>query len=207
MPIPTKDEAQAILGPYHGLIWQIVHEAWSEWRTVQGLRVKHKMPPLLYPRSIANYVFDAVARRAIPAFAAESRVTVKIETQTFKIFVAGRLCARFKQGGDDKLGSSSPTQAAMAFMEADGVLLGMPPETAKVEIIWQPNDIKTQIEALLVVARDGDRLIWDYPIKDPRESAKTIPIPIRPIEPPEPEAGDLVKPKATPTPKPKKRSK
>lgn len=89
MPIPTKDEARAILGPYHGLIWQIVHEAWSEWRTVQGPRVKHKMPPLLYPRSIANYVFDAVARRAIPAFAAESRVTVKIETQTFKIFVAG----------------------------------------------------------------------------------------------------------------------
>jgi hypothetical protein len=29
---------------------------------------------------------------------------------------------------------------------------------------------------------------------------------MRPTEPPEPEAGDLVKPKATPTPKPKKRS-
>ena len=206
MPIPTKNEARAILGPYHGLIWQIVHEAWAEWRTVQRLRVKHKMSPLLYPRTIANYVFDAVARRAIPAFGAEPRVTVKIEAQTFKIFVRGLLAARFKQGGDDKLGRNILTQSAMAFMDANGVLPGMPSETAKVEIIWLPNEIRTQIEALLVIARDGDQLVWEYEIEDPRESAKTIPMPMRPIEPPEPEAGDLVKPKATPTPKPKKRS-
>jgi hypothetical protein len=206
MPIPSKNETRAILGPYHGLIWQIVHEAWAEWRTVQGLRVKHKMPPVLYHRTIANYVFDAVARRAIPAFWAEPRVTVRIEAQTFKIFVRGLLAARFKQGGEDKLGRNIQTQSAMPFMEADGVLPGMPPETAKVEIIWLPNDIRTQIETLLVVARDGDELIWEYEIEDPRGSAKTIPMPIHPIEPPEPEAGDLVKPKATPAPKPKKRS-
>jgi hypothetical protein len=206
MPIPTKGEAQRMLRPYHGLIWRIVHEAWDEWRTVQGLRVKHKMSPPLYSRTIANYVFDAVARRAIPAFGTEARVNVKVEAQTFKIFVRGLLAARFKQGGEDKLGHNVPTQSGMAFMEADRVLPDMPPETGKVEIVWLPNDIRTQIEALLVVARDGDQLIWEYEIKEPGESAKTIPMPTRPLEPPEPEAGDLVKPKATPTPKPKKRS-
>jgi hypothetical protein len=205
MAIPTKDKARDILGPYHALIWRIVHEAWDEWRTVQRLRVENDMPPLLYSRSIANYVFDAVARRAIPAFGAEPRVTVKIEAQTFKIFVGGLLAARFKQGGDDRLGRNIPTQSAMAFMDADGVLPGTSPETAKVEIVWLPNDIRTQIETLLIIARDGDKLIWDYEIEDPRESAEIIRLPIRPIEPLGPEAGDLVIPKVTPNAHPKKK--
>jgi len=200
MPIPTKGEGREILSPYHPLIWRIVHEAWAEWETIQRFRVEQRMSAPLYSRSIANYVFDAVARRAIPAFAAEDRVSVKIEAQTFKIFVAGRLAARFKQGGEDKLGisGSSPTQAALAFMEADGVLPNMPPETAKVEIIWLLNDLKTKIEAVLVVARDGDKLVWDYPIEDPRDSAQATPLPLGPTIPPMPDAGDFVKPKADP---------
>jgi hypothetical protein len=200
MPIPTREEAIEILSPYHGVIWTSVHEAWAEWRVIQKFRAKKRMSALLYSRSIANYVFDAVARRAIPAFGAEPRVSVKIEAQTFKIFVAGRIAARFKQGGDDKLGvsGSHPTQAALAFMDADAVLPGMPPETAKVEIVWSLNEIKTQIEAVRVVARDGDRLIWDYPIEDPRKSAEIIPLPTRPTVPPATEAGDFVKPKSDP---------
>jgi hypothetical protein len=87
-------------------VWQIVHEAWTEWQTVQRFRAERWMTALLYPRSIANYVFDAVARRAIPAFGAEPRVTVKIEAQTFKIFVGALLAAPFKQGGEDKLGQN-----------------------------------------------------------------------------------------------------
>jgi hypothetical protein len=169
-------------------------------------RARRGMSPILYSRSIANYVFDAVARRAIPAFGAEPRITVKIEAQTFKIFVGGLVAARFKQGGEDRLGQNQLTQAALAFMDANGVLPDLPPETAKVEVIWLLNDIRTQIETLLVVARDGDHLVWEYEIGDPRESVKVIPMPPQPIEPPEPEAGDLVKPKATPTQKSNKRS-
>jgi hypothetical protein len=203
MPIPTKGEGREILGPYHPLIWRIVHEAWAEWETVQRFRAERGMSAPLYSRSIANYVFDAVARRAIPAFGAEPRVSVKIEAQTFRIFVAGRLAARFKQGGEDRLGisSSRPTQAALSFMAADGVLPGMPPETAKVEIIWLLNDLKTKIEAVLVVARDGDELIWDYSIEDPRDSAQTIPLPIGPPATPAPDAGEFVRPKVDPNAK------
>lgn len=203
MAIPTKDKARDTFGPYHDLIWRIVHEAWAEWRTVQALRAEHGIAPPLYRRTIANDVFDAIARRAIPAFGAEPRVTVNVEAQTFKIFVGG-LVARFKKGGEDKLGRNVPTQSAMAFMEADRVLPGIPPETAKVEIIWLPNDIWTQVETLLVIARDGDELIWEYEIDDPRASAEIIPMPIRPSAPPAPEAGDLVKPKTTPNAIPNK---
>jgi hypothetical protein len=206
LAIPEKDQARDTFGPYHGLIWRIIHEAWGEWRLVQRLRSDNGLPPLLYQRSIANYMFDAIARRAIPAFGAEDRVLLDIDAQTFKIFVGG-IAARFKKGGDDKLGNSIPTLTALAFMEADGVLPGMPLGTAKVEIIWLPNDIWTQVERVLVIARDGDELVWEYEIDDPGSagSGEVIPFPPAPAAPPEPEDGSgLVKPKAKPDALPKK---
>lgn len=202
MAIPTRAYARETFSPYHGLIWRLIQESWDEWRLLQRLRADHEMPPLLYRRTIANYMFDAIARRAIPAFGAEERVLLDVDSQTFKIFVGG-IVARFKKGGDDKLGSSIPTQTALAFMEADGVLPGMPREAAKVEIIWLPNEIWTQIEQILVVARDGDELIWEYEI-EAADSADIVPLPIA-LAPKGPEgADDLVKPKVTPGIIPKK---
>lgn len=205
MAIPTKDQARGILGPYHGLIWHIVHEAWDEWRTVQDLRTSAGLPPLLYHRTISNYVFDAIARRGILLFGAKLRVSVEQEAQTFKLFFGGQLLARFKKGGDDKLGRNVPTQTAMAFVDADGVLPNMPPETAKVEIIWLPNEIWTKVETVLVIARDGDRLIWQYEINEAAESGHVVPMPLPPTEPPDPDGDDLVTPKARPSSKPAKK--
>lgn len=207
MAIPTKDEARRILGPFHGLIWHVVHEAWAEWREVQAFRASKGFGPMLYDRSIANYVFDAIARRAIPIFGAEDRMTIKVEAQTFKVFV-GDLVARMKKGDEDNLGSSAPTQAALAFEDANAPLPGLPPETAKVEIIWRPNAIGTAIERLLVVARDGDRLVWDYDIPGPAEGEKIVQFPTPPTPPPTPapvepsEDDGLIAPKVRPLTKP-----
>ena len=134
-----------------------------------------------YPRTISNYIFDAIARRAILDFAAEPKVRVEVDAQTFKLHFRG-LSARFKKGGDDKLGSNHHTAASLLFVEADGVLPGLGPETGKVEFIWLPNEIWTDLDRILVVARDGDRLIWDYEIERARPSAEiaTLPTPAAP---------------------------
>ncbi len=204
--IPTKNEARGILGPYHGLISRIVREAWDEWRMVHGFRTSVGLPPPLYHRTIVNDVFDGIARRAILLFGIEPRVSVEQEAQTFKLFFRSRLLVRFKKGGDDKLGSDVPTQTAMAFMRAEGVPPNMPPETAKVEITWLPNDIWTKVDKVLVVARDGDRLIWDYEIDEAAEAGDVVPMPLPPTGPPEPPSGDdLVTPKARPGGKPAKK--
>jgi hypothetical protein len=202
MPIPTKVEAHRALAPYHTTILQIIDDAWGEWRAVQEWRASVSFPPVLYHRTIANYVFDAIARRAILSFGAKVKVHVEIESQTFKLFIKN-LAVRFKKAGDDKLGCSIPTQAALAFEEADGVLPGFPPETGKVEIVWLPNEIYTQINQILVVARDGDNLIWEYEIKHAGETGGVIPFPSPPSDPSGPDAGGLVKPKT----KPKKQTK
>lgn len=191
--IPTADEAKAILAPHHRLIRQVIEDAWAEWKAVQACRTKDGQPPVLYTRTISNYIFDAIARRAILAFGAEAAVHVEVEAQTFKLQFRG-LCARYKKGGEDKLGSNIPTQAALAFIEADGLIPGMPPETAKVEFIWLPNEIWTDLDRVLVVARDGDRLIWEYEIDAAEPAAE---LHLLPTSPEEPDDGPLlVTPKA-----------
>ena len=196
MTVFTKAEVQIALAPYHPLIRRVVDEAWAEWRQVAALRGGARLPPLLYSRTEANYVFDAIARRAIPAFAAEDRARLMIEAQTFKVLLGG-VILRFKKGGNDKLGCNIPTQAALAFMEADGVLPGMPPECGKVEVIWRPNEISTALECVLVVARDGDRLLWEYEIGS-LHSTDVVPLPITSRDMSDEDVGDLVKPKSKP---------
>ena len=196
MTVLTKTEVQAALSPYHSLVRKVVNDAWAEVRQTQALRGEAGLAPLLYSRTTANLMFDAIARRAIPAFHAEAGAMLLMEAQTFKVIVGG-VILRFKKGGDDKLGCNIPTQAALAFAEADGVLPGMPPECGKVEVIWRANSIGTALECVLVVARDGDRLLWDYEIA-PNPSTDVVPLPNTPQDPNDDDAGDLVKPKSKP---------
>ncbi|MFD2500424.1 hypothetical protein ACFSTI_18290 [Rhizorhabdus histidinilytica] len=93
----------------------------------------------------------------------------------------------------------------MAFMDADRTLPGLPPETAKIELIWEPNTIWTKVERVLVVARDGDRLLWEYEIVG--EAGGDAITPLAPVGPDDHsgdglDTSDLVKPKAKPQAKP-----
>ena len=196
MPHPTKEDVQASLTDYHRRIREVVSCAWAEWRAMAAYRADNGFRPFLYSRTVANLVFDAIARNAITEFASDPTVHVEIEPQTIKLFFKGSVFARFKKGDDNKLGQNIPTQAALAFEFVDGMLPGLPAETAKVEFIWLANDINTRLEHVLVVARDGDRLLWDYEIDDPVAGAGTvIPFP-EPSTPPTPTGDDdLVKPK------------
>ncbi|WP_146617602.1 hypothetical protein [Rhodoplanes serenus] len=202
MPHPVMSDVKAILDPYHPRIRNVVELAWSEFRKVAELRVLNGIAPVLYSRTISNDVFDAIARYAIKEFANDSSVHVKIETQTIKLFFKGGVFARFKRGDDNRLGQSIPTQAAMAFEDADGQLPGFPPETAKVEFIWLSNDLSTRLDHVLVVARHGNSLLWDYEIEKAAGSAGGTIIPFP--EPPPPDLSDdnLVKPKKPEVKKP-----
>lgn len=202
MPAPNKEEVHAVLEPYHSKIRSVVVNAWEEWRTVSALRAQNGLAPVLYSRTVSNDVFDAIARGGISTFAIEPGVNLKIETQTFKLFFKGKVCARFKRGNENKLGQNIPTQAAIAFEEADGELAGFPAHTAKVEIIWLANDLNTRLESVLVVARDGDRLLWEYEIEaTPAAGAGTIITFPKPPTPPSDDDENLITPKAPGTKK------
>lgn len=205
--MPAEFEVvQAALSPYHGKIHECIMDGFAEWRDTQNYRISKGYTPNLYSRTNSNDIFDAIMRRAIPVFGAEDRVMVRIESQTAKFMFRG-IVARFKKAGDDGLGCNIPTQAAMAFMDAETPLPGLPAETAKIELIWEPNEIWTQVERVLVVARDGDRLLWEYEITgEPMDDSAIT------INPTGPDHGsddmddtDLIRPKAKPLAEPKAR--
>lgn len=196
MPHPVMEDVQETLDEFHSRIRRIVERAWAEWRAVAEFRTKSGYGPMMYSRTVANYMFDAIARNAVTEFISDPAVHISIEPQTIKLFFRSGVCARFKKGDDSKLGQNNPTQASLAFEEVDGMLPGFPPETAKVEFIWLANDINTRLEHVLVVARDGDQLLWDYEIEEGAAGAGAVTaFPEPPVPPTPPEDDNLVTPK------------
>lgn len=199
MTKPTKDDVIKALTPFHGRIRAVVERAWEEWRIVERYRRRKGMEPVLYSRTVANHIFDAMARHALAEFNGAAGVNIKAESQTIKLFFKGAVCGRFKKGDEDGLGQNIPTQAAMAFEEAESVLPGFPPETAKVEFIWSANELGTSLESVTVVARDGDRTLWSYEIGD---TPSAVVLPFRAPDPPRPAASPLITPKPAQVKKP-----
>ncbi|GBE43255.1 hypothetical protein BMS3Bbin10_01331 [bacterium BMS3Bbin10] len=174
MSLPIKAEVKTHLSDYHSRIYQIVMQAWEEWEAISKYRAEQGIAPLLYSRTIANYVFDAIARKAILEFLSDDHINLIIEAQTIKIVFKGLVIGRFKKGDEHKLGRNIATQAVLAFTDPQESFLGFPPETVKVDFVWLSNDLCTRVKDILVVARDNERLLWDYSIKDIVEDAGEV---------------------------------
>ena len=165
MAVVEQDEVRAALEPIHGLIAKVIELAHREDRVMSRLRIENGFRPRLYSRTVSNDVFDAVAGYAIPILGADPRVHVYEESQTVKFFVGGKVMLRFKQGDDDKLSYNHPTQAVLDYHDPNVPCRpDLPPETAKIEIVWLPNATKTGYDGIFVVARDQDDVVWEYEI-------------------------------------------
>jgi hypothetical protein len=168
---------QSVLRSYEDAIFKAVHGAWSDWRELPlGGR-------LLFPgRTRACLVHDFMVQRAIAAWTGDSAVRVIRRDETAKFVVAGQVLLRFKKADDRGLGSNIPTQAALDFAEQQHELPGIP-NVHKIEVVYALNRLQTQIDRVVVVARDGDAVIWDYPIV-PVATAEVIMLPTQTSESP-----------------------
>lgn len=166
----SEAQVREALTPYHSRIKGAIVSGFAEWLAVAECRTKNGFAPILYPRTITNYVFDAIARNARSVLGLDPTVRVLDETQTVKFCFGNVVVGRFKKGDDDHLGQNIPTQAVLGFVDPQQSLPGFPPAAAKVEFVWAANDIGTEIESVLVVARDCERLLWSYEIDDAAES-------------------------------------
>ena len=192
------DGVQRVLGAYHHRIRSVVEKAWAEWRIVSAMRMEASLPPLLYSRTVANNIFDAIARIAVQEFAGDASVHLKIESQTVKFYFKDGVLARFKKADENKLGRNIPTQSALDFANPHCLFQDLPHSTAKIEIVWVANELQTDLEHVLVVARDGARLLWSYEILPGEAGSGTIvPFPTLPLGPQDdPDGDDLIRPKA-----------
>ncbi len=173
--IRPKEDVERILAPFQVRIRNVVKCALGEWLAVKRFSTDRGRGAPLYPRTAANYIFDAAIREAQAEFGDDPNVRIFSEAQTAKFLFARDVIVRFKKGDEAGLGRNILTQAVMDFLDPQQALPGLPPAAVKVEIVWKLNDIETEIAELLVVARDGDRAIWAYPIDLSEGSVVEIP--------------------------------
>lgn len=173
----SEDDVKGALEPYHERIMSVVSRAYDEWLDISSCRLSKGYTPLLYSRTIANLVFDAIARAAIAEFGSDVNVRIIEESQTIKLCFDEVVLVRFKKANGGGVGQNIPTQAALDFTDPQGTLPGIPPEAAKIEIVWTSNDIGTEIDRVTVLARDHDQILWSYNINDEGTDEGVIPFP------------------------------
>lgn len=182
MPVPRLDDVKQILDPREVPIGEVVLAAWDRWW-------KNPERLTLYRRTRATLVHNYMMNLARPSFG-DDRGIYQIEKQETIYFVTDqKLVFRFKKGDDIGLSSNIETQAALAFNDPQQTLPELP-DVGRVDITYVLNPFATLIDRILVVARDGDRLVWSYAIY-PRATGLTLP-PTLPVRPPPPAPADNV---------------
>jgi len=187
MPYPTEADVRKVLGPHEQTILEIVHGAWQDYQDL-GLAGR-----LRYKRTRAGLVHEFMVQRAMDAWPAGSGVTWVEKDETAKFIVGGEAVIRFKKADQNGLGSNIMTDAVLAFIDPQMDLPGIP-ALSKVEVVYSLNALETKVEAVAVVARDGDRELWSYVIDDVG-GAEVVPLPLAPA-PTEPDV--VIVPKVLP---------
>lgn len=176
MTLADQTAVEATLKDFEPALLRIVHGAWAEVR---------KLPleaPLEFARTRACLVQDIMVRRAKAEFADDPRVRMVSRDETVKFVFDEAVIARFKKADASGLGSNIQTQAVMQFVDQQQELPGLP-DVHKIEVLYHLNKLQTQIEHVMVVARDDDQMLWDYPLRA-GESAQVVMFPTGQDEPP-----------------------
>jgi hypothetical protein len=177
----NEDIVRSVLAPYETKLFQAVHGAWADWKAV-GLAGRL----LFLGRSRACLVHDFIVQRAITAFTGDAAVRTVRRDETAKFVFAGQVALRFKKADDNGLGSNIETEATLDFVEQQQELPGIP-NVHKIEVVYILNKLRTQIERVVVVARDGNVRLWNYVIA-PATTAEIVMLPIA-----KPERGARIK--------------
>lgn len=173
----SEDDVRQHLAPYHARIMEVVRQGHDEWVAVKRFMAASGFGSVLYPRTVANHVFDAVVRRALNEFGDDPNIRIVDETQTVKFCFGDIVLARFKKGDEDNLGRNHPTQAVLDFVSAQGVFPGIPPSAARVEILYAVSAVADEVEQVVIAARDGADLLWHYELDEGGAVGAVVPFP------------------------------
>ena len=172
----SEHDVRQQLEPYHDRIRQVIERGHSEWVAVKQFMINSGYGSVRYPRTIANFVFDAVVRHAITEFGNDDNIRTIEEAQTVKFCFGDTVLMRFKKGDEDNLGQNLLTQAVIDFIFVQTNLPGLAPKAAKIEVLYSASDIDDSIERVVVAARDGDQLLWHYRLDKDGEADGAIPL-------------------------------
>lgn len=185
MPTPNQTRVREILEKRHPAFVNVVLGAWTRW-------LNNPERSQLYRRSQSCLIHNYMMLDAIPNLPKDAGIKAVSRYETAVFLVDDELIVRFKKGDDKGLSSNIGTQAAIAFNDPNEnlALFAELPDLGRVDIAYQPNELGTKIQDVLVVARDDSRVLWSYSIHQVAEGTDdpTV-LPTAPIEPPPADSG------------------
>ena len=132
------------------------------------------------PRVRAVLVFDFIAKHALAEFDLDPHIHVLLKgQQTVHFLFRNAVLVRFKKGNTKGIGSNVETQAALSFIDPQGVIPGLVPEIMKIEICYTPDVLGLTLDEVAVVARSRHKRVWAYPIDRKKQTADVVELPLR----------------------------
>lgn len=140
----TRAEAENLLKPHYERFHGCVRPAWDDYIS--------KYPPevrmIHTSRTKANIVRDHMVARACQAFEDVPSVRLLTHRGYFLVHVEGKVLLRFKKLGKNRRSSNYPTKQAVAYM--DNLPLDGIPESTRLDVGYQLNDLQTMIATVLI---------------------------------------------------------
>ncbi len=183
MVIPNEAIVRSIMDEIRGPVVAAIRMAWDDWLASGYMGVWR------CKRSRANFVWEQIIQHANRLLQDHDSVRLIERCETVQFLVRDRVLFRFKKADEAGRSSNIPTQLALAFHNHEQDLFDLP-EVQRVEVVYKLNRLETQIDDICVVARDGEKVAWQYSLMDVEEAVVPLPMP----EPgPERPAASIVK--------------
>jgi hypothetical protein len=186
-----EDDTRLVITPSReAKLFRAINEAWNDVR-------KDLARYSIWARTRACMMFERLAVRLQEAFIDDPDVRFEFANETVKITLDDEIVARVKKADGRGLGHNVQTETNDLFCDQADTFPGFEP-LDKIEIVYVLNMYGTEINRVMVQARDGDVRLWAYQIDDTAlgTAAPIQPLPSRPTPPSS--ADDLVQPRAKP---------
>ncbi|MBV1900798.1 MAG: hypothetical protein KUG56_03905 [Kordiimonadaceae bacterium] len=166
--MPIKEVLQDEIEFIQDEIVSIVKVAWAKWLE-QG-------EAGFTARGRANLVWEFMRAEAQRVFADNGLVHIIEEPQTVSYLVKDKYLFRFKKGSANGVSANYPTQLALAYHDHEVDLLGLP-EVQRVEVVYVlDKPLEASIHDVLVVARDGDNVVWCHSLLREADNIAILPV-------------------------------
>ncbi len=154
MSVPDQKFVKGKLNPFEKDLTKILKEAFQDWREITERKL------LTLGRTRAGVIHDRALSLANKIFPPKG---IKIEEgyETAQFNIDDELLFRFKKGDNFGYSRNYRTTRATAYHNQKTSLW---PPIPRVEIVYILSYLATEISRIYVVARDGDRIGWKYPI-------------------------------------------
>ncbi len=153
MTAPDIEVVQAALAPLESVLTRAFTSAWADWQSADLGHWRR--------RGRANYVWEQAAHYAATELDPIPSVAVLLKNESYHFLVDDRVSFRLKKADSSGFTRNYPTQEALAFHDPQLPLSGVPAQH-RVEVTYQLNEAETSVSDIVVVARDGDKVLWTY---------------------------------------------